>query len=112
CAPPHRTEFRSPAEPRRTRRRCPHERLSFPPYLPPRARHHAVSAGAGHAHAPRRTPAVSTAEPVASIAFASGFGDLSTFNARFRTLFASSPSAFRAQSPRRSSVRVSTAASS
>ncbi|MGH7080477.1 MAG: helix-turn-helix transcriptional regulator [Acetobacteraceae bacterium] len=60
-------------------------------------------------HAARQL--VSTAEPVAAIAFASGFGDLSTFSARFRTLFASSPSAFRAQSPRRSSVRVSTAAS-
>lgn len=59
----------------------------------------------------------STAEPVASIAFASGFGDLSTFNARFRALFGLSPTVFRAQrlraqSPRQSSVRASTAASS
>ncbi|MGH7068368.1 MAG: helix-turn-helix domain-containing protein [Acetobacteraceae bacterium] len=63
-----------------------------------------------------------TAEPVASIAFASGFGDLSTFNARFRALFGRSPTLFRAQSPRaqrpraqrprRSSVRASTTASS
>lgn len=53
-----------------------------------------------------------TREPVAAIAFASGFGDLSTFNARFRALFGRSPTHFRAQSPRRSSVRVSTSASS
>lgn len=53
-----------------------------------------------------------TAEPVAGIAFAAGFGDLSTFNARFRTLFGKTPSAFRSQSPRRSSVRASTFSSS
>jgi AraC-like DNA-binding protein len=36
-----------------------------------------------------------TTEPVAGIAFDSGFGDLSTFNARFRMLFGATPSAFR-----------------
>lgn len=36
-----------------------------------------------------------TAEPVAAIAFDSGFGDLSTFNAAFRAAFGASPSAFR-----------------
>ncbi len=53
-----------------------------------------------------------TDEPVAAIAFAAGFGDLSTFNARFRTLFGNTPSVFRSQRPRRSSVRASTFASS
>ncbi|HWA80483.1 MAG TPA: AraC family transcriptional regulator [Acetobacteraceae bacterium] len=55
--------------------------------------------------------------PISTIAFEAGFGDLSTFNARFRDLFGKSPSAFRRsgqtdQSPRRSSVRASTFASS
>jgi len=53
-----------------------------------------------------------TAEPVAAVAFAAGFGDLSTFNARFRALFGKTPTAFRSQRPRRSSVRASTLASS
>jgi AraC family transcriptional regulator len=34
-------------------------------------------------------------EPVASIAFDAGFGDLSTFNHRFRAVFGASPSVFR-----------------
>jgi AraC family transcriptional regulator len=38
--------------------------------------------------------ATSTA-PVSAIAFAAGFGDLSTFNARFRKVFGMSPMAFR-----------------
>ncbi len=55
--------------------------------------------------------------PIATIAFEAGFGDLSTFNARFRDLFGKSPSAFRRsgqadQSPRRSRVRASTFVSS
>ena len=55
--------------------------------------------------------------PIATIAFEAGFGDLSTFNARFRGLFGMSPRAFRRagqvdQSPSRSSVRASTSASS
>lgn len=36
-----------------------------------------------------------TSADVAAIAFASGFGDLSTFNARFRTVIGMSPQAFR-----------------
>jgi AraC family transcriptional regulator len=36
-----------------------------------------------------------TPMPVATIAFDAGFGDLSTFNGRFRTTFGTSPSAFR-----------------
>lgn len=36
-----------------------------------------------------------TPAEVAAIAFASGFGDLSTFNARFRTMIGMSPQAFR-----------------
>jgi transcriptional regulator GlxA family with amidase domain len=36
-----------------------------------------------------------TSEPIAAIAFASGFGDLSTFNARFREVIGMSPQAFR-----------------
>jgi AraC family transcriptional regulator len=36
-----------------------------------------------------------TSETVASIAFGAGFGDLSTFNRRFRDLFGMSPSAYR-----------------
>jgi AraC family transcriptional regulator len=52
------------------------------------------------------------AAPVAAIAFEAGFGDLSTFNRRFRETFGVSPRAFRDQSPRRSSVRASTFASS
>ena len=38
---------------------------------------------------------VRTSETVASIAFEAGFGDLSTFNKRFRDLFGVSPSAYR-----------------
>ncbi|MFM9841665.1 MAG: helix-turn-helix domain-containing protein [Dongiaceae bacterium] len=38
-----------------------------------------------------------TAEPVSTIAFATGFGDLSTFNARFRDAFGVSPTAYRRQ---------------
>jgi AraC family transcriptional regulator len=38
---------------------------------------------------------VRTSETVASIAFDAGFGDLSTFNKRFRELFGVSPSAYR-----------------
>lgn len=38
---------------------------------------------------------VRTSETVASIAFEAGFGDLSTFNKRFRELFGMSPSAYR-----------------
>ena len=37
----------------------------------------------------------SSAEPVSTIAFDSGFGDLSTFNARFRRQFGESPSQYR-----------------
>jgi AraC-like DNA-binding protein len=36
-----------------------------------------------------------TPEPVANIAFAAGFGDLSSFNARFRAIFGMSPTAYR-----------------
>jgi len=36
-----------------------------------------------------------TAEPVSAIAFDEGFGDLSTFNGRFRAVFGVSPSAWR-----------------
>jgi AraC family transcriptional regulator len=42
-----------------------------------------------------------TSENVSAIAFAAGFGDLSTFNRRFQRIFGSSPSAYRAQSQRR-----------
>ena len=38
---------------------------------------------------------LSSAEPVATIAYDAGFGDLSTFNARFRRQFGRSPSAYR-----------------
>jgi AraC-like DNA-binding protein len=38
-----------------------------------------------------------TAEPVSAIAFGAGFGDLSTFNARFRDAFGVSPTAYRRQ---------------
>jgi AraC family transcriptional regulator len=41
---------------------------------------------------------VQTREPVAHIAFDSGFGDLSTFNARFRRCFGMTPTAFRNRS--------------
>jgi AraC family transcriptional regulator len=37
-----------------------------------------------------------SSEPIAQIAFAAGFGDLSTFNRRFRETFGLSPKAFRA----------------
>jgi AraC-like DNA-binding protein len=37
----------------------------------------------------------STAEPVAAIAYDVGFGDLSTFNNRFRAVFGESPLAYR-----------------
>lgn len=36
-----------------------------------------------------------TPEPIGTIAFDAGFGDLSTFNGRFRSLFGMSPGAFR-----------------
>lgn len=36
-----------------------------------------------------------TSEPISNIVFDSGFGDLSTFNHRFRRLYRSSPSSFR-----------------
>ena len=36
-----------------------------------------------------------SAEPVAQVAFAAGFGDLSTFNARFRRVIGMTPQAFR-----------------
>jgi AraC-like DNA-binding protein len=36
-------------------------------------------------------------DPIAHIAYASGFGDLSTFNRRFRETFGLSPKAFRAR---------------
>ena len=36
-----------------------------------------------------------SAAPVSAVAFESGFGDLSTFNARFRRTFGMSPTAFR-----------------
>jgi AraC family transcriptional regulator len=39
-----------------------------------------------------------THENISAIAFAAGFGDLSTFNRRFQRIFGLSPSAFRAQS--------------
>jgi len=39
-----------------------------------------------------------TSEPVSAIAFAAGFGDLSTFNRRFVRIFGVSPSAYRVQS--------------
>jgi AraC-like DNA-binding protein len=35
---------------------------------------------------------------ISAIAFAAGFGDLSTFNRRFQRIFGLSPGAFRAQS--------------
>jgi AraC-like DNA-binding protein len=37
-----------------------------------------------------------TAEPVAAIAYEAGFGDLSTFNNRFRALFGTAPTKYRA----------------
>jgi AraC-like DNA-binding protein len=39
----------------------------------------------------------SSAAPVSHIAYAAGFGDLSTFNRRFRDIFGLSPKAFRAR---------------
>ncbi len=41
-----------------------------------------------------------TSAEIAAIAFASGFGDLSTFNARFRKVTGMSPRAFRRSAPR------------
>jgi AraC-like DNA-binding protein len=38
-----------------------------------------------------------TSEPVSTIAFEAGFGDLSTFNHRFRSVFGSAPQTFRAR---------------
>lgn len=40
---------------------------------------------------------ISSAEPVAAIAFDVGFGDLSTFNARFKRQFGVSPASFRSR---------------
>jgi AraC family transcriptional regulator len=40
---------------------------------------------------------VTTRAPIASIAFAAGFGDLSTFNGRFREVFGTTPGAYRAR---------------
>lgn len=42
-----------------------------------------------------------TQEPVAAVAFDVGFGDLSTFNARFRTVFGAPPTQWRARYGRR-----------
>ena len=49
-----------------------------------------------------------TTEPISTIAFARGFGDLSTFNHRFRLLYRSNPSAFRRRSSQRRDGRVIT----
>jgi AraC family transcriptional regulator len=38
---------------------------------------------------------LTTAAPISAIAFEAGFGDLSTFNARFRTQFGINPRAYR-----------------
>ena len=43
-----------------------------------------------------------TAAPVSAIAYETGFGDLSTFNARFRETFETSPTAFRRRERTRS----------
>lgn len=40
-----------------------------------------------------------TSENISTIAFAAGFGDLSTFNRRFQRIFGLSPSAYRARGP-------------
>ncbi|MFC3231553.1 helix-turn-helix transcriptional regulator [Marinibaculum pumilum] len=45
-----------------------------------------------------------TAEPVAAIAFDAGFGDLSTFNNRFRRQFGMTPTAWRRQAGRRARI--------
>lgn len=45
---------------------------------------------------------LASSAPVSSIAFEVGFGDLSTFNGRFRDHFGESPTAFRARERRRS----------
>jgi AraC-like DNA-binding protein len=42
-----------------------------------------------------------TDEPIAAIAFDVGFGDLSTFNHRFRRVMGLTPSAYRARFPGR-----------
>ncbi len=47
-----------------------------------------------------------TGDPISSIAFDTGFGDLSTFNRRFRRLMGCSPGAYR--SARRNSVSAGT----
>jgi methylphosphotriester-DNA--protein-cysteine methyltransferase len=49
-----------------------------------------------------------TSKPVAAIAFELGFGDLSTFNARFRSAFGASPQRFRRRPmvPQRRSERA------
>jgi len=52
-------------------------------------------------HARMKHAAVSlrrTHENISAIAFAAGFGDLSTFNRRFHRIFGLSPSAYRARS--------------
>jgi AraC-like DNA-binding protein len=38
---------------------------------------------------------LASSEPVSTVAFGSGFGDLSTFNATFRQCFGMNPSQFR-----------------
>lgn len=54
-------------------------------------------------HAAARLAA--TAEPVSAIAFDTGFGDLSTFNAQFRRTFRETPTRFRDRHGPRASVR-------
>jgi AraC family transcriptional regulator len=52
-------------------------------------------------HARMKRAAVSlrrTSDNISAIAFAAGFGDLSTFNRRFQRIFGASPSAYRARS--------------
>jgi AraC-like DNA-binding protein len=48
-----------------------------------------------------------TREPISAIAFDEGFGDLSTFNGRFRRTFSMTPSAYRAAYGRRSTLATS-----
>lgn len=48
-----------------------------------------------------------SAEPVSAIAFDAGFGDLSTFNGRFREVFGMSPTAFRRSGQAATRITVS-----